>query len=61
MARTAYPDVPLFRYDYTDLSEAQVQARLSSAASSGPGHKGPLLAEYVKDKDGWAIDRMQFA
>ena len=39
MALEAYPGVPLFRYPYTDLSEAQIAARLAPAALAGPGSK----------------------
>jgi len=39
MALQAYPDVPLFRYPYTDLSQAQVLASLGPAAANGPGSK----------------------
>ena len=42
MALQAYPDVPLFRYPYTDLSEAQIAAALAAPAQVGPGSKGPL-------------------
>jgi hypothetical protein len=42
MAGQAYPDVPLFRYDYTDLSEAQIANALSAPALGGPGAKGEL-------------------
>ena len=42
MARMAYPDVPLFRYDFTDLSQADVVAKLAPAAGGGPGSKGAL-------------------
>ena len=42
MALQAYPDVPLFRYDYTDLTEARIQAKLAPAAQGGPGSKGAL-------------------
>ena len=42
MALQAYPDVPLFRYPYTDLNEAQIGARLAPAAQSGPASKGAL-------------------
>ena len=38
----AYPQVPLFRYAYTDLSEAQIASALASPARAGPGSKGPL-------------------
>ena len=34
--RRAYPDIPLFRYDYTDLSEAAVSTALRPAALAGP-------------------------
>ena len=40
MALQAYPDVPLFRYPYTDLSEAQISAALAAAGRVGPGGKG---------------------
>ena len=36
MALQAYPDVPLFRYPYTDLTEAQIQAKLARAATCSP-------------------------
>src|SRR4051812_27019557 len=39
MALQAYPDVPLFRYPYTELSQAQVLAALAPAAATGPGSK----------------------
>ena len=39
MALQAYPDVPLFRYPYTDLSDAQITAKLAPAAAAGPGSK----------------------
>jgi hypothetical protein len=39
MALEAYPSVPLFRYPYTDLSQAQVLAALSPATANGPGSK----------------------
>jgi hypothetical protein len=42
MALQAYPDVPLFRYPYTDLSLAQIQASLVGPAGSGPAGKRPL-------------------
>jgi hypothetical protein len=42
MALQAYPDVPLFRYPYTQLSEAQIQDKLAPAALDGPGSKGAL-------------------
>lgn len=42
MALQAYPDVPLFRYPYTDLSQAQIEAALAGPAKAGPGSKAPL-------------------
>ncbi|MGZ3259560.1 MAG: hypothetical protein ACXWIO_12325, partial [Croceibacterium sp.] len=42
MAQQAYPDVPLFRYPYTDLSEAQIATALAAPAKVGPSSKGPL-------------------
>jgi hypothetical protein len=42
MALQAYPDVPLFRYPYTNLSEAQIAAALAGPGSKGPGSKGRL-------------------
>jgi len=36
MAKEAYPSVPLFRYDYSDLSEAQIATALNAAAFAGP-------------------------
>ena len=42
MALQAYPDVPLFRYPYTDLSLAQIEAALARPANTGPGGKGSL-------------------
>ena len=42
MALQPYPDVPLFRYPYTDLNEAQIAARLAPAAAAGPGSKARL-------------------
>jgi len=47
MAQQAYPDVPLFRYDYTDLSEAQVVARLAGPAKAGPTGKSGLAASMA--------------
>ena len=41
MVLEAYPSVPLFRYPYARLSEAQIQAGLAPAAQDGPGSKGP--------------------
>jgi hypothetical protein len=42
MALEAYPSVPLFRYPYTDLSQAQIEAKLVPAAARGPGGKAAL-------------------
>lgn len=42
MALQAYPDVPLFRYPYTDLSEAQIAAKLAPATQRGPASKAAL-------------------
>ena len=42
MARQAYPDIPYFRYDYTELSEAQIANKLQGAAVAGPGSEGEL-------------------
>ena len=36
MARQAYPDVPLFRYNYTALSVEQIAQKLSLPALAGP-------------------------
>jgi hypothetical protein len=47
MALQAYPDVPLFRYPYTELTEAQIQARLAPAAEGGPGSKGGLETDLA--------------
>ena len=42
MAQQAYPDVPLFRYPYTDLREAQIATALAAPSRVGPSGKGPL-------------------
>lgn len=42
MALEAYPSVPLFRYPYTQLTEAQIQAKLAPAAEAGPTSRSPL-------------------
>lgn len=42
MAGKAYPDVPLFRYDYTSLSQADIAAKLRDPALGGPGSAGAL-------------------
>ncbi len=43
IARKAYPDVPLFRYPYTDLGKAQIAAALGNA--NGPGSKSAFDTE----------------
>ncbi|HWK42793.1 MAG TPA: MoaF N-terminal domain-containing protein [Croceibacterium sp.] len=47
MALSAYPDVPLFRYPYTELTEAQIAGKLAPAAQNGPGGKGPLESDLA--------------
>jgi hypothetical protein len=47
MALQASPDVPLFRYPYTRLTEADIQARLAPAAEGGPGGKGALETDLA--------------
>ncbi|MBT2134216.1 MoaF N-terminal domain-containing protein [Croceibacterium sp. LX-88] len=47
MALQAYPDVPLFRYPFTQLTAAQVQAKLAGPARGGPGSKGPLETDLA--------------
>ena len=47
MALQAYPDVPLFRYPWTPLSEAQIQAKLAPAAQNGPQSKGGLESDLA--------------
>lgn len=47
MALQAYPDVPLFRYPYTDLSEAQVVEKLSAPARVGPSSKANLETDLA--------------
>jgi hypothetical protein len=42
MAKQAYPDVPLFRYDYTDLSEAAIRTKLDGVANTGPTSQSEL-------------------
>lgn len=42
MAKQAYPDIPLFRYDYTALSEAQIANSLSASAMGGPDSEADL-------------------
>src|SRR5690606_20854464 len=44
-ALEAHPSVPLFRYPYTQLAEAEMQAKLAPAARAGPGsNSGPRTA-----------------
>ncbi len=50
IARKAYPDVPLFRYPYSELTKAQVAAKLDVAAQGGPGHKGTLDGAGLEGK-----------
>ena len=47
MALEAYPSVPLFRYPWTELSEAQIKASLAPAAQGGPGSKGGLESDLA--------------
>ena len=47
MALQAYPDVPLFRYPYTQLTEAQIANKLTLAAQGGPGSKGGLETDLA--------------
>ncbi|AKH41971.1 hypothetical protein FHS61_002496 [Altererythrobacter atlanticus] len=42
MARQAYPDVPLFRYDYTDLDKARIAQALAAPAQAGPASRSEL-------------------
>ena len=42
MALQAYPDVPLFRYDYTKLTEEQIVSKLLAPARVGPAVKEPF-------------------
>lgn len=41
MALQAYPDVPLFRYAFTNLSEREIASKLRDAAASGPQSSAP--------------------
>ncbi|MEO6388673.1 MAG: MoaF N-terminal domain-containing protein [Croceibacterium sp.] len=47
MALQAYPDVPLFRYPYTDLTEAQIASKLAAPARVGPASKGTLETDLA--------------
>src|SRR5690606_38555450 len=47
MALEAYPSVPLYRYPYTKLTEAQIQAKLMPPARVGPGSKGLLETDLA--------------
>ncbi len=60
-SRKAYPDVPLFRYDYTDLSIEEVSRRLAAPVLSGPQGLEPsvdLAGEYLRfrSEDGPSVD-----
>lgn len=70
MARQAYPDVPLFRYDYTDISEAQIADKLRAPALGGPVSAGALhrhsenrvlLTQYVRRESGWKLAQLRLA
>ncbi len=47
MALEAYPSVPLYRYPYTQLTEAQIQAKLMPPARVGPSSKGSLETDLA--------------
>jgi hypothetical protein len=47
MALEAYPSVPLFRYPWTALTEAQIAGRLAPAAEAGPGSRAPLETDLA--------------
>ena len=47
MALQAYPDVPLFRYEYTALTEAQIVEKLVGPARIGPGSKDGLESDLA--------------
>jgi hypothetical protein len=47
MALTAYPDVPLYRYPYTRLTEAQIVAKLTAPAKGGPGSASALETDLA--------------
>ena len=55
MALQAYPDVPLFRYPYTDLSQAQIAAALAAPARvgrespAGAGGRGGVRVTSMPD------------
>ena len=60
-ARAAYPDIPLFRYDYTNLSLDDVKRRLTSPALAGPHSLSPsddLAGETLRfrSEDGPSLD-----
>jgi len=47
MALQAYPDVPLFRYAYTPLTEAQIVEKLAGPARVGPSSKAALESDLA--------------
>jgi hypothetical protein len=47
MAGEAYPDVPLFRHPWTQLTEAQIANKLVPGAQGGPGSKGALETDLA--------------
>jgi len=47
MALQAYPDVPLFRYAYTALTEAQVVDKLTAPARVGPASRSNLETDLA--------------
>ena len=47
MALQAYPDVPLFRYPYTELSEARIADQLRAPATGGPGSASRLETDLA--------------
>ena len=47
MALQAYPDVPLFRYAYTPLTEAQILEKLAGPARVGPSSKAGLESDLA--------------
>jgi hypothetical protein len=60
-ARQAYPDIPLFRYDYTDLQIEDVRRRLTAPALAGPQGLEPFddlagLFARFRCADGPALD-----
>ena len=47
MALQAYPDVPLFRYAYTPLTEAQIVEKLAGPARVGPSSRATLESDLA--------------